>query len=311
MVETVTEDVELDGGSKKKRKRLRYIAVLPSLVTLLNGTFGFASICIASRGFMGGEARFALHDLQFTNLGLAGLMIFLAMIADMLDGHLARLSNSTSSFGGQLDSLCDALSFGAAPAFLVWQMLMYELDTFIHPHPLIHGFVVRFIWLSVAVYLACTIVRLARFNVENEDESSSHSSFTGIPSPAAAGVLASLIVFLQDFFLSPGPDSTVYIIAKYIIVYSLPFIAIGLGFLMVSRIEYPHIVNRYLRGKKPLEYLLISAGCIALIVWSLSNALVISFCGFALSGVVKTVNERMKKKRIAKKAASETAGEGE
>ncbi|AQQ71260.1 CDP-diacylglycerol-serine O-phosphatidyltransferase [Limihaloglobus sulfuriphilus] len=294
--ETVIEEVELENHKKKKLRRLKYISVLPALVTLLNGGLGFASICLSSRGVLEGETSFALHGIQFTNFGLAGVLIFLAMIADMLDGHLARLSHSTSSFGGQLDSLCDCLSFGAAPAFLIWAVMQHKIDTLVNPGSLARGPMVRFIWLSAAVYVICTIVRLARFNVENEEESSSHSSFTGIPSPAAAGVLAAVIVFFQDIYLSHGPQSFLYQFVEYFIVYTIPFITIGLGLLMISRIEYPHLINHYLRGRKPFEYLLIAAGCIGLIIWSLSIALLLSFSAFALSGVSKAVGRKIKRK---------------
>jgi CDP-diacylglycerol---serine O-phosphatidyltransferase len=296
--ETVIEEVELENHKRKKLRRLRYISVLPALVTLLNGGLGFASICLSSRGVLEGEASFALHGIQFTNFGLAGVMIFLAMVADMLDGHLARLSHSTSSFGGQLDSLCDCLSFGAAPAFLVWAVLQHKIDTLVNPGTLARGPMVRFIWLSAAVYVICTIVRLARFNVENEEESSSHSSFTGIPSPAAAGVLAGIIVFFQNVYISHGPQSFWYQLTESVIVYTIPFITIGLGLLMISRIEYPHLINHYLRGRKPFQYLLIAAGCIGLIIWSLSVALLLSFCAFALSGLLKSIGRKIKRKPV-------------
>ncbi|MDH4238187.1 MAG: CDP-alcohol phosphatidyltransferase family protein, partial [Phycisphaerae bacterium] len=90
-----------------RKQRLKYVTVLPSLVTILNGVCGFAAIIFTSRG----------------GFAMAGYMVLLAMIADMLDGRLARMSKSTSSFGGQLDSLCDIISFGVAPAFLMFEVL--------------------------------------------------------------------------------------------------------------------------------------------------------------------------------------------
>ena len=97
---------------RMRKQRLKYVTVLPSLITILNGICGFAAIILASRG------AFAM----------AGYMVLLAMIADMLDGRLARMNKSTSSFGGQLDSLCDIISFGVAPAFLMIEVLQqYKL----------------------------------------------------------------------------------------------------------------------------------------------------------------------------------------
>jgi len=95
-----------------RKQRLKYITILPSLITILNGVCGFGAIVLAGKG---ATARIG----QFPCLAVAGYMILLAMIADMLDGRLARMSQSTSSFGGQLDSLCDIISFGVAPALLM------------------------------------------------------------------------------------------------------------------------------------------------------------------------------------------------
>ena len=102
-----------------RHQRLKYIAILPSLITLINGICGFAAIVFASRGY----ARLAFHDIESSNFAWAGSMIIIAMIADTLDGRIARMSHTTSSFGGQLDSLCDMISFGVAPAFVMLKIL--------------------------------------------------------------------------------------------------------------------------------------------------------------------------------------------
>jgi len=88
-----------------RRQRLNYITILPSLVTILNGVCGFTAIALASKGAVVGNGGFSYHRLQMPYFAMAGYMILLAMIADMLDGRLARMSKTTSSFGGQLDSL--------------------------------------------------------------------------------------------------------------------------------------------------------------------------------------------------------------
>jgi len=95
-----------------RRQRVKYITVLPSLITILNGVFGFTAIVYAAKAPDVGAAR-------MSHFAIAGYMVLMAMFADMLDGRLARMSQSTSSFGGQLDSLCDLVSFGVAPAFLM------------------------------------------------------------------------------------------------------------------------------------------------------------------------------------------------
>ena len=267
-----------------RRQRLRYITILPSLITLLNGIFGFAAIGFCSKG----AEHFFFHKLELTGYAVAGYMIFFAMIADMLDGRLARMSQTTSSFGGQLDSLCDIISFGVAPAFLMLKVLEHQFGALVLPAPLFSGFLTRFIWLAAAVYMACAAIRLARFNVENEEDETMHMSFMGLPTPAAAGVLASLVIFQEVVLPEVGTESGFFGVVESIISYSLPFIAIGVAVLMISRIRYPHVLNQYLKGKKPLAHLLWLGGVIGLIwLCGLENALVIAFCGFAVSGFGK------------------------
>ncbi|MBA7468717.1 hypothetical protein ES707_03970 [subsurface metagenome] len=272
-----------------RKQRLKYITVLPSLITILNGICGFAAIALASKGATGGTEQFSYHKLQLPYFAMAGYMILLAMIADMLDGRLARMSQSTSSFGGQLDSLCDIISFGVAPAFLVLKILEYKLASLTGLSPAIENFLHRFIWLAAAGYITCTAIRLARFNVENEEDESAHMSFVGLPSPAAAGVLTSLVIFHQETLPELSTkNSQAYIICENALVYALPFLTIGMAVLMVSRIRYPHVVNQYLKGKKPfalfIRVLLFLALCI---FWSRQAALVLIFCGFAASGFAK------------------------
>ena len=108
------------GEQPRKRKRLKYIAVLPSFITLMNGACGFIAIVFASQSPE--IAWYLLRDLNVTSFSLVGYIIVLAMIADVLDGRVARLTRTTSDFGGQLDSLCDTISFGIAPAFLMIRM---------------------------------------------------------------------------------------------------------------------------------------------------------------------------------------------
>ncbi len=259
-----------------RRQRLKYIAILPSLITILNCVCGFAAIVFASKG-----AQHQL-DTSLSSIGavsyfaISGYMILLAMIADMLDGRLARMNKSTSSFGGQLDSLCDIISFGVAPAFLMLKILEYKLAGFAGLDPAIETFLRRFIWLSAAGYISCAAIRLARFNVENEEDESAHMSFIGLPTPAAAGVIVSLIILHQETLPTLN-----------VLIYILPFLALGVAVLMVSRIRYPHILNQYLRGKKPFAYLIRVLLLLAFVIWSIQAALVLIFCGFAASSFVK------------------------
>ena len=273
-----------------RKQRLKYIAILPSLVTIVNGACGFLAIVMASKGRR-------VEAGEFSYFAVAAYLIFLAMIADMLDGRLARMSKNTSSFGGQLDSLCDVISFGVAPAFLMLEILGGKLSAagFADSHSL-----QRFVWFAAVVYMSCAVIRLARFNVENEEDESAHMSFIGLPSPAAAGVVASLVVFHQETL--PSFDVTLYL---------LPLLAIGTGVLMVSRLRYPHILNQYLRGKKPFGVLIRILFLLGLVVCMRQTASVLIFCGFASTSVVKWLYHKapLKRASVAEPAANlESAG---
>ncbi len=252
-----------------RRHRIDTIKLLPSMITLVNGICGFAAIGLAAKD-------------HYT---AACYVIFVGMIADMLDGRVARMSQSTSSFGGQLDSLCDVLTFGAAPAFMVLNLLMDNYDMLVgSAKPFIGEYFERFIWIAAVSYLCCGLIRLARFNVENEEDETAHMSFTGLPTPAAAGVLAGLVMFYQDILNDPTAQSTFFSVLLQTILYALPFITIGCGLLMVSRIRYPHLVNQFFRGRKPITYLFWLGFIFAMIVFALQLALVVSFSVFAVSG---------------------------
>ena len=113
---------------------------------------------------------------------LSGWLIFVAMIFDGLDGYVARLSRTASDFGAQLDSLCDVVSFGVAPGFLLVKMC--PQFTYLHRQA---------VWVIAAAFAACAALRLARFNVETSDDDD-HLYFSGLPSPAAAAVIAGFAI---------------------------------------------------------------------------------------------------------------------
>jgi len=260
-----------------RKQRLNYITILPSLITILNGVCGFTAIVFASKATKSGSG-------ELSCFAISGYMILLAMIADMLDGRVARKVKNTSSFGGQLDSLCDIISFGVAPAFLMVKVLEYNLG-FAEITPAAENFLHRFIWLTAAAYISCAAIRLARFNVENEEDESAHMSFMGLPTPAAAGVIVSLIIFHQETW------------QQNVIIYILPFFAVGTAVLMVSRIRYPHILNQYIRGKKPFAHLIKALLLLGLIIWSCwQAAMVLIFCGFAASSFAKWLYIRVTRK---------------
>jgi CDP-diacylglycerol--serine O-phosphatidyltransferase len=278
-----------------RRQRLKYITILPSLVTIINGACGFAAITFASQADTSATGQWSYHKLVVPYFAMAAYMILFAMVADMLDGRLARMSQSTSSFGGQLDSLCDVISFGVAPAFIMIKIVEHKLGDLTDVSPVLINFLERFIWLMAAAYMSCAAIRLARFNVENEEDESAHMSFVGLPSPGAAGVIVSLVIFHQEavpnILTHPGrgwaEGGLMNFMLDDAVIYALPLITLCAAILMISRIRYPHIVNQYIRGKKPFAHLIWALFFLGMIIWSWQIAFVIIFCGFGASGFVK------------------------
>lgn len=264
----------LTGAAALARKRR--VAILPALFTLANGVFGFASIIVASRIHPstlveGGEGY--ADAVQF--LGIAGWLIFAGMACDALDGRMARLSGAATRFGAELDSLCDAITFGAAPAFLLLKLGPTAAQ------PLLY----KVVFVASIAYVICTILRLARFNIETTEEEESHRFFKGLPSPAAAGCIAAVATTRHDLEVY---SALMHSEALGVVLRSLlPFLAIALALLMVSTIPYPHLVNQNLRGKRPFNHLvqLIALAMVAAIFQEL--ALVAAFWAFAFLGPLR------------------------
>jgi CDP-diacylglycerol--serine O-phosphatidyltransferase len=228
---------------------VKKIAVVPTLLTLGNGICGFVSITFASK-VVGSET--AANNEYF--FACAGWFILLAMLFDMLDGYVARLSKTASKFGGELDSLCDAISFGAAPAFMLLKLGPgWEAGSFLHQ--LLAGI--------AALYLACTVLRLARFNVDNSPDPAHHKRFRGLPSPGAAGCIASLAIVRgalpATLFARLGPhvdlDAARILTTQMVEIFS-PVGALLVALLMVSNVPFPHVTGKVFRGKRHIGHLI-------------------------------------------------------
>jgi CDP-diacylglycerol---serine O-phosphatidyltransferase len=222
---------------------VRKVAIVPTLFTLGNGVCGFAAIACASK--IGVDATPEQSDFFFAS---SGWLIVLAMVFDMLDGYVARLSKTASKFGGELDSLCDAISFGVAPAFLLLKM-----GPGWEPRPLLHQLLAG----VATLYMVCTILRLARFNVDNTPDPASHKRFRGLPSPGAAGCLAALAILrggltakMALYLPDLDPEG-----AKKAIEGFAPIGGLLLALLMVSLVPYPHVTKQVLGGRRHLGHL--------------------------------------------------------
>jgi CDP-diacylglycerol--serine O-phosphatidyltransferase len=215
-------------------KRIRTIAVLPTMFTLGNLVCGFFAIVVASRIDTRPDAA-TLSDP--TNVMISAWLILLAMVFDVFDGQVARMSRSSSDFGEQLDSLCDLVSFGVAPAFLLVRM--------VPDFAVLHT---EGIWMIAASFAACVALRLARFTVETDDEDD-HLTFKGLPSPAGAAAIGSFAIAFyalrKETATFPYAESLDNILQA-----ALPFYAVLVALLMVSRIPYPHVVNQIFRGRR-------------------------------------------------------------
>ncbi|NIA13695.1 MAG: CDP-diacylglycerol--serine O-phosphatidyltransferase [Nitrospiraceae bacterium] len=186
--------------TKKSTNRRRPINVLASLLTTISLYLGLSSI---------------FASIQ-QNYEAAAYFILGAIICDMLDGTVARMTHSISEFGKELDSLCDLVSFGVAPAVLIYHAYLYEEQQM--------GSAVGRAGSVVAIcFVICAALRLARFNVYQSDR---RDSFTGLPVPAAGGTVASFVLFMEYFELN---------VAYYV----LGPLTIALAALMVSNVHYP------------------------------------------------------------------------
>ena len=278
--------------------RIPRVLILPSLCTLANALCGFAAITLTTRALL---ATDALHKVGPTDVKWAGYFVILAMVFDALDGRLARFARATSDFGGQLDSVADVVSFGVAPAFLMNRVVVESLRGAV---PAELADILRIAWVCAAVYLGCTLIRLARFNVENVHEEEAHLSFKGLPSPAAAGALVSLIIVLADLMQEGAHD-----LVAGAMLWVLPVVAVVLGLLMVSNIRYSHLVNQVLRRRRPISHLVLILLVVGLTVVLKEVILPVAFGGYALSGPVTEMWRRAGIRRMARRNESPPDGE--
>ena len=219
------------------------------------------------------------HDLM-----QSGWLIFLAMVFDGLDGYVARLARTTSDFGAQLDSLCDVVSFGVAPGVSVGEDV-----------PAVYvGCTTRRCGSLRRRYAACAALRLARFNVETTDDDE-HLYFSGLPSPAAAAVIAGFAIMfytLRQDTASPLKESVDTCLQVI-----LPFFGLLVALLMVSRIRYPHVTNRVLRGQRSFGHVVAVVFFFVALMVARGYAFPIAASAFALYGPIRLAWEKWVERR--------------
>jgi CDP-diacylglycerol--serine O-phosphatidyltransferase len=242
-------------------RRLKEVPVLPSVITLGNLFFGFlaiAKVADALRLAQPGE-KFAVVVGYFE---IAAILVFVAMVFDALDGRVARMTGQSTPFGAQLDSMADMVTFGVAPAFLAKVLVDWHAQTdgnrLLPFHP-------KLFYAAAATYVIGAALRLARFNVETSDDEEDHREFKGLPSPAAAAAICSLVALfctrndksddLGHWLLRPE-------YFDYIVI-AMPLILVAIGLLMVSRVPYPHALHALIKGRNSLP---VVAGLVIVII---------------------------------------------
>ncbi|MCA0402265.1 MAG: CDP-diacylglycerol--serine O-phosphatidyltransferase [Proteobacteria bacterium] len=204
-------------------------------------------------------AFYSIVSLLNARYEVAAIAIFIGMIADGLDGRIARLTNTQTAFGAEYDSLSDMVTFVVAPALLVYSWALQGLG--------------KVGWLISFVYTAAVAIRLARFNTKVETADKRY--FQGLPCPPAAAVMASMVWFCQQNQLS-----------GYLISIFSAIIAVILAVLMVSNIPYYSFKEVDFKGKVPFLYLLLMVILFVAIALEPPIVLFSGFIIYALSGPI-------------------------
>jgi CDP-diacylglycerol--serine O-phosphatidyltransferase len=260
-MKTRTRFISRDKFRKDRMKKGIY--VLPNLFTTASLFSGFYAIV----------ASFNEDYLK------AAAAIMVALILDGLDGRMARMTNTTSKFGTEYDSLSDVVSFGVAPAVLAYTWSLFPYG--------------KWGWIAAFLFMACGALRLARFNVQVGIIDK--SVFNGLPIPAAAIVLASFVI-LRDFLGGAGEFTHISVLIGMIV----------LALLMVSNIKYYSFKDLNYFVRKPfMSFILIL--CIFAVVVAEPQITIFTFTfGYAISGPVWALIKIVKRKGVRKEESQET-----
>jgi len=221
----------------RERANLRTgLSLIPSLFTIGNIFCGCFSIISALKG-------------HFDNAAIA---IGIGAVLDGLDGRIARMTKTTSDFGLELDSLADVVSFGVAPAILAFS---WGLSTFDGVQADIVKHVTQFGWFATFAFVLCGALRLARFNIQSKkpQETGPKRFFVGLPIPAAAGMVASIVHFLKDPIMLVGSALLWY------------FLVTAVAFLMISTVRYYSFKDLDMAKSRP-RWMFLAAGAL---IWSI------------------------------------------
>ncbi len=270
--------------SNKPVARKNAIYLLPNLITTASMLCGFSAILMALDAYYGVYGGVEMPQ----NFTKAAILVFVAMIFDGLDGRVARMTNSSSAFGEQYDSLSDLISFGIAPALIIYLWALKE------SHFNIIG---GLSWVVAYIYLACAALRLARFNVQIGKVDKRF--FVGMPSPTAAGIVVGLVWFGENVGLdTPWKDYIALILTLYS------------GLMMVTNIKFFSFKDIHFQNPVPFfmwVLFVILLGILAVsIVRFPGQAIFLILLVYGLSGPIYAIT-RFRKRRALKNRVRDRA----
>jgi len=273
-IKTQPERVPLKRLALKRDKFKKGIYIIPSLFTCGNMAFGILSV-------------FSSIDGQFIP---AAWFLIGALACDILDGRIARMTKTTSDFGLQLDSLSDLISFGIAPAMMMYTMVLEKMGK---------------TGIAIAIlYVLCAALRLARFNVlAQSGEVKKH--FVGLPTPASAGLIISFVLSYEllaaegNSFSSKKIPELMELMPTFFRI--MPIVIVVLSFLMVSNIPYMSFKKLRLTRVKTIELLVLLIVLVILVIVYPQNIIFIIFSVYVLSGLLLYVPGLIIRRRNIKK----------
>jgi CDP-diacylglycerol--serine O-phosphatidyltransferase len=283
-METPAPNLPSNGEAEPKLK----IYFLPNLLTAANLFCGFVALTKIV------EANISGGDYQQIKVALA--FILLACIFDLFDGRVARMGGVESPFGREFDSLADLISFGAAPAFLVHRVVLKDV---FEGHP-------EAGWFIASVYLLCGAFRLARFNCLSAMHEAPSKDFLGFPIPSAAGLVASLTLFMIWW------DEKEFATGKWR--YCLPVLMLFLSWMMVSNVRYPSFKTLDLRATRTFTKTLVAILFLGSILIFREKILVFVlpafFTAYLIYGFIRPRISRKIRHEIEEEEEEEEEGEG-
>jgi CDP-diacylglycerol---serine O-phosphatidyltransferase len=251
-----------------ERKPGKGIYLLPNLFTTAGLFAGFYAIVAAMQ----------------TRYDIAAIAIFIAMLTDTLDGRVARMTNTQTRFGAEYDSLSDMVAFGVAPALVIFSWSLHHLG--------------KMGWLAAFIYTACGALRLARFNTQVDTADKRY--FQGLPSPAAAAMIAALVWTGVDYGI-PNFVTSVIIF----------FYTVAVAGLMVSNVRYYSFKEFDLKNQVPFVSILVIVLVFAAISIDPPQILLLIFFGYGISGPAFTIWNLRKTRLLKKKSQQPQASSSE